>query len=544
MNLAENIMAEARNRNLGHFFGIPGGGSPLDFIEAGRKLDVRFVNVAHESSAAIAAAYYGGLKKTAGLAMCVRGVGAANLVGGAANVHFERMPLVAITEATPSGLADRENIQSCPQWNLFEGISKYQAVLTGKKAASMIQESFHAATDGRPGPAILHLPTDLQEAEENKSLSQESQSNDHTQELFEAAKVKDIIKKSRHPVILAGADIVRMDACAELRKLAESIEAAVLVSMDARGVFPESHPRWGGVYLGMGNPNVIESRILQEADFVLVVGVDAMMTHTLWRSAAPTCELVARKEYTTLTTPDIRINGNLKSLITQLDLPKQPGFSESEIQILRAGILENFKRPSHARLAAQDIIEITREILPKDGVLFSETGAFVCMLEHLWKVDRPGTYFGTSGGRTMGLMIPAILGGKLSDPATPMAGMGADGSLLMRLGELEVFARMGIRVPLIIINDQALGTMKARQAARGMPDYGLDFHAVEFSTIAGACGLNGVTADTPEAFKKELVLALQADRSTLIDARVDASAYQDSFGPTIGDLSSLPKRAE
>ena len=95
MKVAEMIMTVARDRGLGHFFGIPGGGPPLDLIEAGRKLGVRFVNMSHESSAAIAAAYYGELKSTAGLAMGIRGVGAANMAGGVANVHFERLPLVA-----------------------------------------------------------------------------------------------------------------------------------------------------------------------------------------------------------------------------------------------------------------------------------------------------------------------------------------------------------------------------------------------------------------------------------------------------------------
>ena len=207
------------------------------------------------------------------------------------------------------------------------------------------------------------------------------------------------------------------------------------------------------------------------------------------------------------------------------------------IDALRKGILQYFKRPAHARFATQDIIEITRELLPADGILFSETGAFVCMLEHLWRVEKPRTYYGTSGGRTMGLMVPAVLGARLSNSEQPMVGLGADGSLLMRLGELEVFARTGISIPLIIINDQALGTMKSRQQSRKLPDFGLDLHPVDFSAIAKACGLRGATVDSPEAFRQELRLALQADRTTLIDARVDPAEYHESFGPTIGVLN-------
>lgn len=82
------------------------------------------------------------------------------------------------------------------------------------------------------------------------------------------------------------------------------------------------------------------------------------------------------------------------------------------------------------------------------------------MLEHLWPVNGFGTFLGTSGGRTMGLMVPAALGSRLADRETPMVGIGGDGSLLMRLGELEVFARTKASVPLVILNDGALAQVR------------------------------------------------------------------------------------
>ncbi len=269
----------------------------------------------------------------------------------------------------------------------------------------------------------------------------------------------------------------------------------------------------------------------------MFVGVDAMMTHAPWKLELPTCELAARPGYSSMSTPSVRVTGDLKTILQRLTGQPRPGVSAAEIRQARSGILQYFKRPSKARLAAQDIIEISRELLPSDGLLLSETGAYICMLEHLWPVERPGTYLGTSGGRTMGLTVPAALGARLAEPKRPMLAVGADGSLLMRLGELEAFARNNIALPLVIINDQALGTMKARQRSRGFPDYALDLHAVDFSAIAQACGLHGVVVETPEAFRRELAQALKSDRTTLIDARVDPQAYQDSFGPTIGDLS-------
>jgi len=103
-SISHRIMAEAREQGLRHFFGLPGGGVPLEMIDAGHRAGIDFVSVAHESSAAIMAGYYGLMKGTAGLALAIRGVGAGNLAGGIVNAFFERLPLIAVCEVNPGFL--------------------------------------------------------------------------------------------------------------------------------------------------------------------------------------------------------------------------------------------------------------------------------------------------------------------------------------------------------------------------------------------------------------------------------------------------------
>ena len=172
----------------------------------------------------------------------------------------------------------------------------------------------------------------------------------------------------------------------------------------------------------------------------------------------------------------------------------------------------------------------------------------------------------------MGLTIPAMLGARIGSnssssgsssvvaPAAKMVGIAGDGSTLMRLGELEVFGRQWQADPdsmaggtaLVIINDGALGTMRSRQRARGMEEYSLTFlqsgqgqqeavrgeelPGVDFAAIAEACGMAGRTVTTPQELDAALEYALCDPTAppTVIDARVDPRAYQDSFGPTIG----------
>ena len=538
MKVTELIVRTAREHGLRHFFGLPGGGIPLDLMEHGRELGVDFVSVAHESSAAIMAAYNGLLQETAGLALAIKGVGAGNLVGGAVNAYFERLPVVCCCESAPRHVQHQDLVSLCSHEALFSEVSKYRATLTVEHAAEMIRDAFGSAYDGRPGPVLLDLPADMGAFDCGEFAAARPELARQIPDKHRLHVIRQLIQESQRPVVLAGADILRADCASQLLTLAETMQAAVLVSMEAHGVFPESHPRWAGTFVGQFNPETIEGELLDRSDFALLVGMDSLVSDKPWDLDIPTCELSLRTEYESLVNePAVRVDGDLAVSLQELaGVAPSSGFPLEEIAMLKHQVLRHFERPPNARLAVQDVIAIMREHFPSDGILFSETGVFILMLHHLWPVNRPGAHYGTSGGRTMGLMLPAIVGAKLAQPEIPMVGIGADGSTLMRLGELEVFARTGISVPLVIINDQALGTMKARQKARGMLDYALDLHGVDFAAAAKACGLYGVVIDSPEQFEREFKHALSADRTTLLDVRVDASAYQDSFGATIGAL--------
>ena len=534
MKLAELIVAEARERGVRHFFGIPGGGSPLDMMEAGRQMGVDFVTVAHESSAPIAAGVYGSLKNTAGLALAVKGVGVGNLVGGAANMYFERRPVVCVCETSPTNLRQKDLVQHTDHSGLLGAVVKNQTVLGAGDQSVAIQDAVFHATEGRPGPVLVELPSDLGDSEAGIPLP--SLVHDDSVVINEARvrEANEIISLSKRPLVYAGSDVIRSGALRELRGFVESVEAAVLVTMEARGVFPEDHSRYVGVYRGSGAQNLSESEVLGKADLAIFVGVDAMMTHVPWSSSVPTIEVSARPEYSSMSDPQVRINGDLSQVLEMLNDTKVPGFPQEEITAINKRAAVMMGRPSDVMFTIQDIIGITRECLPSDGILISETGAFVGVLEHMWTVTLPGRYLGTSGGRSMGLMLPGILGANLASPGVPMIGLGADGSLLMRLGELEVISRMGVAVPIVIVNDQALGTMKWRQNNRGMPDYGLDLQPVDFEAIARACGLAAATVTNPDDFRTELKRATQRPVATLIDARVDREPFWEAFGRSQG----------
>lgn len=547
MTVAERIADRARQEGLDRYFGLPGSGALMDLMDAGRRAGLDLVLTGHESSAAITAAYYGYLRGGAGLAIGIKGPGAGNLAGGAVNAFFERMPVVCLCERTPDG--GRADIaQRCDQEPLFAPVAKAALEIdaAGDPGAA-IDAAFAAAAAGRPGPALLQWPSDLGQADAGSGRTERpaARLGGPPPDQAALARAARLAGGWRRPVVILGPDIARAGAGGAVRALIDRMRPAVLLGFHARGLIPEDDPRFAGVFMALPGSNVLANRILAESDGALLIGVDGLAVEGAWDTGGgpPTCELVALPEFETVSpSPAARVDGDLGASLAALTaaLPTRtdPGFPPERVAAIRAEVLTRcFTRPPDARLAAQDVVAVARELLPEDGILVSETGIFILMLDHLWPVTRPDTFFGTGGGRTMGLTVPAALGAKLARPDTPVIGIGGDGSLLMRLGELETFARTGAAVPLVIVNDQAHGTIRSRQKTRGLAPYSLQFAPVDYAAVARAGGLRGATVYDPDALRRELAAALDADVATLIDVRVDPQPYQDSFGPTVGVLS-------
>ena len=542
MNLSELFMKIAKEMKNDHFFGIPGSGVPLDLMDSGKNIDLHFINVAHESTAAIAAGTYGLIKESAGLCLGVKGVGAGNLAGGAANAYFERMPVVCVCETTPNYSYENEMVQHADHKGLMKSVTKSMLTLSKDNPSQLIRDAFNTSIDGMPGPVLIDFPSDmgLIEAEDTKYNQTEKTIKSPGRYDSEIIKTISLINNSKKPMILIGDGVRKDKAMTQVVNFAEKIGAGVLSTMKARGVFPENHKRWVGVSTAYGEGNNSRPNILTSgSDLIILIGADQMMTHVPWpKGEINSVEIISSQESKTLSSDPKEIcKGNIREIVQMLmDSKEKTGWKIDEINQIYKNTDSRFSRPDNAIFAVQDIIEISKEILPKDGLLFTETGAFIALLENTWKFDDPLKYFGTSGGRTMGLMIPSYIGGSLAtNNEIPLIGIGADGSTLMRLGEFETIKRSNLKWPIIIINDAALGTMKYRQGFRGYDDYGLDLEMVDFAGVAKSCGLNGETANNPEDFRKVLRTSFNSEVTTVIDARIDARIYQDNFGGTIGD---------
>ena len=164
MTAAELLVRCLENEGVKYIFGIPGEEN-LDVMQALRNSSIQFITTRHEQGAAFMADVYGRLTGKAGVCLSTLGPGATNLVTGIATAYLDSVPLVAITGNVPNSLIGRDSFQEVDITGVTMPITKHNFLVKHvEELADTIREAFRIAKSGRPGPVLVDIPKDVQNA--------------------------------------------------------------------------------------------------------------------------------------------------------------------------------------------------------------------------------------------------------------------------------------------------------------------------------------------------------------------------------------------
>ncbi len=518
-------------------FGIPGGGSAIDLIEACRTVDIPFILVQHETTAAMSAIVAGELTDSCGVCISIMGPGAANLAGGASFGLWERHAVLSLTEAYPTAQAPQMSLQLMNHSQMFMSFSKASEVLSADHPGKQTERLMNLALAERPGPVHLDIPNDLltrPTGPETASDGGPSSGGDEIVGDLEA--IADTINSAVKPVLVVGPAVVRSDACDELRRLAERLGAAVVTTSKARGVISEDHPLSAGIVTGAYGETTFEGRIIGQSDLIVAVGLDRMELLSPWDYGQPmVCIDAVDSTDEQVGTPAHAVYGALKSILRHLAEAVQPSEAWSIRELsefqdhVRSSLLAN-----SGELNSATLLERAQGLAPTDTILVTETGIYNAVNLFTWKVASPGLYFGSSGANTMGFSIPAALASALLRPEQRTVALVGDGGFLMKASELETLSREKLSPIIIVFNDRSLGLIRIKQAAKGYSRDAVDLAPVDFVRLAQSFGGRGERVSSLAAFDAALRAALDSDRFTVIDARLDPDVYASHMLPIRG----------
>lgn len=254
-----------------HIYGMPGD-SINEFMEELRKEDsIRFIQVRHEETGALAAAAYAKLTGSVGVCMSIAGPGAVHLLNGLYDAQKDKVPVLAIVGQVSSELVGTDAFQELKLESMFEEVSVYnRRVQSAEQLPDMLNQAIRSAY-AEKGPAVLIVSDDLfsKKIKRDQALTSAVYSRPHTrpaeEDLLEAAK---LISNSQKPVILAGNGAE--GAVAELILFAEKIKAPFIASFPSKGLIPDEHPNNMG-HLGQLGTEPAEE-VMKDADLLILAG--------------------------------------------------------------------------------------------------------------------------------------------------------------------------------------------------------------------------------------------------------------------------------
>ena len=548
---ARALMEALRREGVEVIFGYPGGALlPIYDVLYDTK-DIRHILVRHEQGAAHAADGYARASGKVGVCMATSGPGATNLVTGIATAYMDSIPIVAITGQVPTFAIGKDAFQEADITGITMPITKHNYLIT--KAAEIpriINEAFHIAKTGRPGPVLVDFPRDMQQAELDFDYPEKVHLPGYrpvrTGHVKMIERAVQLIDAAQQPVIYGGGGVSSSGAQEEVVALAERADLPVTMTLMGKGCFPEDHR----LYLGMPGMHgtAYANYALHEADLIVAVGTrfDDRVTGKLdmfARSAKVIHIDVDPAEIGKNVRPALPIVGDVK-LVTAALVRKVARLSHPEWHAK----IEGWKREYPLTwkgdgLKPQFVIQEIWRATEGKAVVVTEVGQNQ-MWAAQWYPCRETRQFISSGGLgTMGYGLPAAIGAQVARPDRVVWDIAGDGSIQMNIQEMATAVVSKLPVKIAVLNNGYLGMVRQWQTlffenrlsytdiACGTPDF------VKLAEAYGAVGMR-VTEESQVAGAIEGAMAVK-DRPCLIDflvAREENVMPMVPAGGTVDDM--------
>jgi len=510
-------------------FGLPGGGPNLDVVGAAEAEGLRFVLAHAETEAAIMAATYGLLTGSPAAVVATRGPGAASLANGAAQATLDRFPLVAVTDTVPVAQRERVAHQRIDQRALLAPVSKVSATIGADTPTGRLADLVAAA--GRWPYGTVHLDYDPSAPEPPGAAppGPDPAGPHATGPAPDAiAAARAVLAGTTRPLVLVGVEAaVQAD---RIRPLLEQAGCPVLTTYQAVGVVPTE----GGLHAGLFTNGALETPVLDAADVVVAVGLDAVEPIPApWRSPVPVIRLSAVPERDPYLPATAEVVGDLAASLAALGLDGS-GWPADAAAGLREAARAVIRRcePTTGGLGPVTVVDVVARHAPPLLTVTVDAGAHFLAVMPVWPVDRAHRLLISNGLATMGFAVPAAIGAALARPGEPVLAFVGDGGLSMTLAELETLARLQLPVTVVVFNDAALSLIEIKQQATHGGSEVVRYRPVDFAATARAAGVAGDVVDSADQLA--WLLSGGWERPRLVDVRFDPSAYRALIAATRG----------
>ncbi len=551
------ILWEALGREgVSTVFGYPGG-AILPAYDALLEFPVKHVLVRHEQGATHMADGYARAGGGVGVAVATSGPGATNMVTGIATAMMDSSPIVCITGQVGSKLIGSDAFQETDITGVTLPITKHNYLISrAQDVARTVKEAFYVAKSGRPGPVLIDITKDAQQAScevewDDSEVKLPGYRPDlrATREVYQQA--IDMINDAKRPIIFAGHGIMLSGAMDVVRAVAEHANIPVAMTLLGIGSLPAQHPLNLGM-MGMHGEAWVNSAI-QEADLLLGFGMrfDDRVTGNL-ATYAPNAKKIHididPAEFNKNVKVDVALAGDLRSVLEEMLPHISKGNRSSWLGTIdemkgNAAVRDIQNLPDSGHLYAAHVINDLWRVTEGNAIVVTDVGQHQMWEAQYYKHEHPRSLITSGGLGTMGFALPAAVGAKFACPEKEVWAVVGDGGFQMTQAELSTIAQEQVKVNVAIINNGYLGMVRQWQEFFYERRYAATpLLNPDFVKLAEAHGLSGIAVTERAGVVPGVEAAREQPGAVVLDFKVE---QEDSVFPMVAagaDLDEMIRR--
>jgi acetolactate synthase-1/2/3 large subunit len=476
----ESLLAEG----VDTVFGYPGGAILPTYDALIQNPALRHILVRHEQGASHMAEGYARVSGKPGVIIVTSGPGATNTVTGIADAYMDSTPMVVLAGQVPTNMIGNDAFQEADLTGITRPCTKHNYLVRDvNDLARTIKEAFYIAGTGRPGPVLVDLPKDVQNALAPFKYPDKVELRGYKPTLKgnerQIEKALEAIEASEKPLFYVGGGVQWSDAAAPLTQLVRGLKIPVTTTLMALGVVPSSDPLCLGM-LGM-HGGYWTNMAVQSCDTLIAVGArfDDRVTGRV-SDFAPCAKTIIHIDIDPSSiSKNIKVHipivGDIKEVIeamlkkakSQESLaPRQQLWAEWHQQIMQWKAEKPLpyeqgspEEPSKPKAIIEELYNLTKG----EAVVVTDVGQHQMWTAQMMPFQHPRSWLTSGGLGTMGYGLPAGIGAYFAAPDRPVVVVCGDGGIQMNIQELATAVQYKVPVKVVIMNNYYLGMVRQWQ---------------------------------------------------------------------------------
>lgn len=532
-------------------FGVPGAAINPFYAAMRERQSITHILARHvEGASHMAEGYTRAKAGNIGVCVGTSGPGGTDMITGLYSAQADSIPILCITGQAPRARLHKEDFQAVDIASIAKPLTKMATtVLEPGLVPRVFQQAFHLMRSGRPGPVLIDLPIDVQQAEIEFDIDtyEPLPAFKPTVSRRQAEKAIDMLMASDKPLLVAGGGIFNADATAQLKEFAELVGVPVIPTLMGWGCIPDDHPLMAGM-VGLQTSHRYGNASLLASDFVMGIGNRWANRHTgsvdVYTKGRKFVHVdIEPTQIGRIFTPDYGIVSDAKAALEQ--------FIAIAKERKAAGTLKDFSewvarceerkrfmgRKTHyteTPIKPMRVYEEMNAAFPRDTIYVSTIGLSQIAAGQFLHVYGPRQWINCGQAGPLGWTIPAALGVVAADPTRNVVGLAGDYDFQFLIEELAVGAQFSLPYVQVLVNNSYLGLI--RQAQRGFNmDYQVQLsfenqnvsdpvlkpYGVDHLMVVEGLGCKALRVTDPEKIQPALKQAMEMAREFRVPVVVE-----------------------